>query len=90
MDDFRIRGAAKGDVAALAHLMSELGYPTSPGEMRHRLEEISAHPSYCALVAERDGRVLGMVGLHEPSSRDHTDTTLEVARDLAEIASHIG
>jgi N-acetylglutamate synthase-like GNAT family acetyltransferase len=64
MSDFRIRGAAKGDVAALAHLMSDLGYPTSPGEMRHRLEDISADPSYCALVAERDGRVLGMVGLH--------------------------
>jgi N-acetylglutamate synthase-like GNAT family acetyltransferase len=64
MSDFRIRGAARGDVAALAHLMSDLGYPTSPGEMRHRLEDISADPSYCALVAERDGRVLGMVGLH--------------------------
>ena len=65
MDEVSIRAAAKGDVVVLAKLMTELGYPTSTEAMSHRLEEISADSSYRALVAERDGHVLGMVGLHK-------------------------
>ena len=64
MDEVRIRAAAKGDVVVLAKLMTELGYPTSTEAMSRRLEEISADPSYRALLAERDGQVLGMVGVH--------------------------
>jgi GNAT superfamily N-acetyltransferase len=64
MNEVRIRATAKGDVVVLAKLMTELGYPTSTEAMSRRFEEISADPSYRALVAERDGQVLGMVGLH--------------------------
>ena len=64
MREIKIRDAREGDIEALAGLMTELGYPTSPGEMGRRLEEISADPSYRTLVAEQDGRVLGAAGLH--------------------------
>src|SRR3712207_8120134 len=85
MDEVRIRAAAKGDVVVLAKLMTELGYPTSTEAMSRRLEEISADPSYRALVAERDGQVLGMVGLHverkiQVSGPRHTDGEI-LARD---------
>ena len=43
--------------------MTELSYPTSVEEMSRRLEEISADPSYDTLIAEQDGRVLGVAGL---------------------------
>ncbi len=33
--------------------------------MAWRFEGISPNPSYCDLVAEKDVRVLGMVGLHK-------------------------
>jgi GNAT superfamily N-acetyltransferase len=59
-----VREAAERDLGGLAELMTELGYPTSVEEMNRRLEEISADPSYCTLVAEEDGRVLGVAGLH--------------------------
>ena len=59
-----VREAEKRDLGVLAKLMSELGYPTSFEEMNRRLEEISADPSYGTLVAETDGQVLGVVGLH--------------------------
>jgi GNAT superfamily N-acetyltransferase len=59
-----VREVEKKDSGVLAKLMTELGYPTSTEGMGRRLAEISADPSYCALVAEKDGRVLGMVGLH--------------------------
>ncbi len=64
MNDFKIRAVAKGDIEALAVLMTEVGYPTSVDEMGRRLEEISADPSYDTLIAEQDGRVLGVAGLH--------------------------
>jgi GNAT superfamily N-acetyltransferase len=64
MREIKIRASGEGDIEALAGLMTELGYPTSAGEMSRRLEEISADPSYDTLIAEQDGRVLGVAGLH--------------------------
>lgn len=63
MLDTVIREAVPGDVETLAALMGELGYPTSLGDMRARLARIFEHPAYHTLVAERDGLVVGMVGL---------------------------
>jgi hypothetical protein len=64
MREIKIRDAGEGDIEALADLMTELGYPTAVEEMGRRFEEISADPSYRTLLAERDGQVLGMTGLH--------------------------
>ncbi len=64
LDGLIVREASREDVGDLARLMTELGYPSSIEDMSLRLEKISADSSYCALVAERDGRVLGMAGLH--------------------------
>ena len=63
MDEMIIRSAHSADVEALANLMTELGYPTSSEQMSRRFEAISDDPSYATLVAEREGKVLGMVGL---------------------------
>jgi hypothetical protein len=59
-----VRETAESDLGRLAKLMTGLGYPTSVEEMNRRLEEISADPSYCTLVAESDGQVLAMAGPH--------------------------
>jgi GNAT superfamily N-acetyltransferase len=64
MREIKIRDAGKGDVEALADLMTELGYPTSIEDMSRRFEEILADPSYDTLIAERAGEIAGMVGLH--------------------------
>jgi N-acetylglutamate synthase-like GNAT family acetyltransferase len=64
MDELRIRATGTEDVVALANLMTELGYPTSVEDMRRSFEEISANPSYGTIVAEREGKVVGMAGLH--------------------------
>jgi GNAT superfamily N-acetyltransferase len=57
-----VRPAAPHDTAALAALMSHLGYPTDEAAMRVRMERISALPGYAAWVAESEGEVIGMVG----------------------------
>lgn len=63
MRDLIIREASPEDVAALAGLMTDLGYPCTPERMRERFVRISAHPAYHTLVAAYGGRVIGMVGL---------------------------
>jgi hypothetical protein len=64
MREIKISDAGKGDVEALANLMTELGYPTSVEEMSRRFEGISADSSYDTLIAERAGEIAGMAGLH--------------------------
>ena len=58
-----IREADSRDVEALARLMGQLGYPTTPEAMARRFREIAGDPSYATLVAELGGWVIGMVGL---------------------------
>jgi predicted N-acetyltransferase YhbS len=43
--------------------MTELGYPTSSSEMAARLRYLLSAPNYAALVAEVEGKVVGMIGL---------------------------
>ena len=64
MDELRIRVAGTEDVAALANLVTELGYPSSVEDMRQRFEGISSDPSYETFVVESGEEVVGMVGIH--------------------------
>ncbi|HEX8695365.1 MAG TPA: GNAT family N-acetyltransferase [Longimicrobium sp.] len=66
-----IRPATAADAAGLAPLITHLGYPSTPEQMRARLERIAAHPDYATLVAERGGRLVGMAGLKRGLSYNH-------------------
>ena len=57
-----VRPATPDDTAALASLMTHLGYPTDPGAMRRRMARIAALPEYATWVAEAQGAVTGMAG----------------------------
>lgn len=59
---FAIRPATQADAAALAGLVSQLGYPTQPEQMARRLDAILARGDYRTLVAVRGDDVLGMIG----------------------------
>jgi GNAT superfamily N-acetyltransferase len=54
-----LREAAPSDVAALAALSTQLGYPTAPEEAAERLDALRSEPSHALLVAEDDGAVAG-------------------------------
>ncbi|HYJ78193.1 MAG TPA: GNAT family N-acetyltransferase [Longimicrobiaceae bacterium] len=58
-----IRPAGEGDAEGLAPLMTHLGYPSTPEQMRARLARIAAHADYRTLAAERAGRLVGMAGV---------------------------
>ena len=57
-----IRSATLEDSAAIARLVTQLGYATSGDEMGKRLADILPHPDYMTCVAELEGQVVGMVG----------------------------
>jgi GNAT superfamily N-acetyltransferase len=58
-----IRNATISDAPALAELITQLGYPTTPAQMQTRLPPLLVEPVNGTLVAELGGRVVGMIGL---------------------------
>lgn len=57
-----IRKAEAADSEPVARLVSQLGYPTSAGQMQRRLDAILADDDYHTLIAYEDGQVVGFVG----------------------------
>jgi len=82
--DLAIRGAETGDAAALADLMTQLGYPTRASEMEMRMEAICADKNYATLVAVNDGIVCGMIGTFTSYSYEHNSPS---GRILALVVS---
>ena len=70
---FIIRDPKLTDASALAALVCELGYKTTPAEMRRRLKSILDDVNYRTLVAEVDGKVCGMIGTLAYASYEHND-----------------
>jgi ribosomal protein S18 acetylase RimI-like enzyme len=68
-----IRDAKFTDAPAIAALMCELGYDTTPAEMRRRLKLILCDVRYRTLLAELDGKVCGMIGTLAHPSYEHDD-----------------
>jgi hypothetical protein len=62
MPSLQVRDAHLADSDQIARLVSDLGYPTSPGEMRRRLEAIVDDESYQTLVALNGADIVGFVG----------------------------
>jgi GNAT superfamily N-acetyltransferase len=82
--DVRIRRAERGDAAALADLMTQLGYPTRASEMEMRMEDISADKNYATFVAVDEGKVCGMIGTFTRYSYEHNNPS---GRILALVVS---
>jgi GNAT superfamily N-acetyltransferase len=58
-----IREATINDIPELVVLMKQLGYPTTVDKMKFRFNAISSNSNYHTLVADYDGKVVGMAGL---------------------------
>ena len=62
--DVTLRNAGLSDATAIAALMTQLGYPSTPGQIEPRLTRMLAHPDYTGIVAEDGGDVVGLVLVH--------------------------
>jgi GNAT superfamily N-acetyltransferase len=76
----RIRDADDIDAPALARLLGQLGYPTEEASVLRRLERLRADPADRVFVAELDGEIVGVAGIHVSRS-------LEYDRDAAKVSA---
>ncbi|HEX2080701.1 MAG TPA: GNAT family N-acetyltransferase [Longimicrobium sp.] len=66
-----IRPAGDADAAVIAGLPGELGYETTPEQVRMRLARVAGDEDYAAHVAEAEGEVLGFLGLNRGWAYEH-------------------
>ncbi|HEY2852944.1 MAG TPA: GNAT family N-acetyltransferase [Gemmatimonadaceae bacterium] len=59
-----VREAIPDDATQLAPLLGELGYPVSASDLVPRMRRMLARTDQKVLIAERDGRALGLLALH--------------------------
>jgi predicted N-acetyltransferase YhbS len=59
----KVRRAKSGDVARIAVLSGELGYPTTEKEMKVRLRRVLLKKNHVVLIAELGGEVIGWLHL---------------------------
>jgi predicted N-acetyltransferase YhbS len=56
-----VRDAAGGDAAAMAELLTHLGYPSRSQDVRERLRAIAPGPGGAVVAVDGTGRVVGLV-----------------------------
>ena len=59
-----LRPATLADAPALVDLLAQLEYPGAEDFIERRLRQLLAHPDALLAVAQQDGEVLGVIGLH--------------------------
>jgi N-acetylglutamate synthase-like GNAT family acetyltransferase len=64
MSAFKIREALAKDAGSIADLLKGLGYPKTAAFTRQKIAALSKSGSDTVLVAEAQGRVLGVAHLH--------------------------
>ena len=74
-----IREATALDAAAVAALLGELGYPSSPAQATERIERIAADPSTWVIVAEVESELGGLAALHVQNLIELDEPGCEVA-----------
>lgn len=63
-DSVTVRDATLDDAPQLAPLLGELGYPVAPSDLLARMRRLLGRGDQKVLMAERDGRTLGLLALH--------------------------
>ena len=74
-----LRQARSGDSVAVAGLLVELGYPTSPEQAAERIERIEQDPATLLIVAEVEGELAGLIALYVQNLVERDEPGCEVA-----------
>jgi GNAT superfamily N-acetyltransferase len=73
-----VRDCTMEDIDDIVFLMGELGYPTSYEDMKLRFMNISSDSSYCTLIADVKGKVVGLAGLHKSYMYEKTGINVSI------------
>jgi GNAT superfamily N-acetyltransferase len=75
----KVRNAEVSDAAAIASLVSQLGYPSTSAEMFSRLTPLLADPRRAVIVADLSGRLLGVADACLERGIQHDDYARVIA-----------
>lgn len=64
LSEIRIRAEQESDLPQIRELLAQLGYPAKDEELAERMNQLGEHADYRVKVAERSGRLLGLIALH--------------------------
>jgi N-acetylglutamate synthase-like GNAT family acetyltransferase len=81
-----IRDAEPTDAAALVRLLEQLGYPAGQDAVLRRLERFDASAADRLFVAEFDGEVVGLAGIHVSPSLEHDGDAAKVSAIVVDEA----
>jgi GNAT superfamily N-acetyltransferase len=82
----QMREARTGDALRIAKLLGQLGYPSEEDAVRRRLERLAASDTDATWVAEDDGDLLGLVGIHVSHSLEYDGTVAKVSEIVVDEA----
>jgi GNAT superfamily N-acetyltransferase len=75
----KIRDVETADVTAVVRLLAQLGYPADSAAVARRLERLAASDSDRLFVAEVNGDVVGLAGLHVSPSIEYDAPAAKVS-----------
>ena len=81
-----IRDAEPRDALALVRLLEQLGYPAGEEAVLRRLARMEASPADRLFVAEVDGSVVGLAGVHVSPSLEHDQDAAKVSAIVVDEA----
>jgi N-acetylglutamate synthase-like GNAT family acetyltransferase len=79
-----VRRAKPEDANRLAELLGQLGYAAEVPSVRRRLERLAASNADETWVAEGDGEIVGLVGLHVSDSLEHDGPVGKISEIVVE------
>jgi hypothetical protein len=74
-----IRDARPEDAQALARLIEQLGYPTSPDAVVRRVDLLASSAADRLVVAELEGRVVGLASVHISLSVEYDEPSAKLS-----------
>jgi N-acetylglutamate synthase-like GNAT family acetyltransferase len=74
-----IRDAVSGDADAIARLLDQLGYATDSGAVSRRLARLESSEADRLFVAEVDGEVVGLAGIHVSPSVEYDEDAAKIS-----------
>jgi GNAT superfamily N-acetyltransferase len=81
-----LREARASDAARIAELLEQLGYPTTEDTARRRLELLAGSGADATWVAEHEGVIAGLVGVHISHSLEHDGPVAKVSAIVVDEA----
>lgn len=81
-----LREARIGDAAQIAALLEQLGYPAEEDAVRRRLERLERSEADATWVADDNGELVGLIGIHVSPALEYDGDAAKVSAIVVDEA----